>query len=477
MNILVIGSGGREHAIVRGLAASPEVETIYVSPGNGGTALEKKAVNIDLSELADEEGLGTPEELVNFDQDTSSQDTSQNTLSASPSPELRFALANDINLVVIGPEAPLVDGLADELRAAGVAAFGPGAAGALLEGSKQFSKDFMFTYGIPTAAYGVFTKDERDAAIACLEDFCTDADSSKPAVVVKADGLAAGKGVTVAATFEEARAALDECFDGRFGDAGDSVVIETCLSGDECSMIAFVDGLTVLPLAPSQDHKRVGEGDTGPNTGGMGCYSPVPSVTDKQLEEMTAILERTAAALVEEGIEYRGILYAGFMLTKDGPQVLEFNVRFGDPETQVLLPRLKTDLASVMLKTARGELAGTKLAFSDSVGVSIVIASAGYPGSIKTGLPITGIDVAAQVAREKYPQADIQIYHAGTKLLEDARGIQELVTAGGRVLNVTVLAQTFEEAIAAAYCAVGKIEFEGSFVRNDIAQRALDYHV
>ena len=491
MNILVIGSGGREHAIVRGLAASSEVESIYVNPGNGGTALEEKAVNIDLSEYADNPSVtsnlavdipNSPPVIPSVVEGSCTQEirvscgdlhASSTAPTSSPSPELRFAQANDIDLVVIGPEAPLVDGLADELRAAGIATFGPGAAGALLEGSKQFSKDFMFSYGIPTAAYGVFTKDERDAAIACLEDFCQPGNLTNPGAVVKADGLAAGKGVTVANTFEEARRALDECFDGRFGEAGDSVVIEACLEGDECSMIAFVDGTTVLPLAPSQDHKRVGEGDTGPNTGGMGCYSPVPSVTEEQLEEMTAILERTAAALVEEGIEYRGILYAGFMLTEEGPQVLEFNVRFGDPETQVLLPRLKTDLAAVMMKTARGELAGTSLEFVDAVGVSVVIASAGYPGDITTGRAITGIDLAAQATESRYPNASIQIYHAGTKLLEDERGIRELVTAGGRVLNVTALARTFEEAIAAVYCAVGEIEFEGAFVRNDIAQRAL----
>jgi len=238
-------------------------------------------------------------------------------------------------------------------------------------------------------------------------------------------------------------------------------------------MIAFVDGATVLPLAPSQDHKRVGEGDTGPNTGGMGCYSPVPSVTDQQLDEMTEILQRTADALVEEGIEYRGILYAGFMLTKDGPQILEFNVRFGDPETQVLLPRLKTDLAAVMMKTARGELAGTQLDFVDAVGVSVVIASAGYPAEITTGLPITGVACAEKMNQDADDSTTVQVYHAGTKLLENEHGVFELQTAGGRVMNVTALAPTFEEAIDAAYRAAGKIHFEGAFSRQDIAQRAL----
>jgi len=455
MNILVIGSGGREHAIVRGLAAAQQVETIYVAPGNGGTDLEDKAINVDISLLDESDGD-----------------------SAEASKELRFARDNNIDLVVVGPEAPLVEGLADELRAANIPTFGPGIAGAMLEGSKQFSKDFMFAHGIPTAAYGVFSKEEKEAAYACLEDFVAAAidsgqDPSLPVVVVKADGLAAGKGVTVASTLEEAREAVDECFDGRFGDAGDTVVIEACLAGSECSMIAFVDGATVLPLAPSQDHKRVGDGDTGPNTGGMGCYSPVPSVTDQQLEEMTEILQRTADALVEEGIEYRGILYAGFMLTKDGPQILEFNVRFGDPETQVLLPRLKTDLAAVMLKTARGELAGTQLDFVDAVGVSVVIASKGYPAEITTGLSITGIERAEKVSLETDCPATIQVYHAGTKLIEDEHGISQLQTAGGRVINVTALAPTFEEAIAAAYRGVEEIHFDGAFSRQDIAQRAL----
>lgn len=449
MNILVIGSGGREHAIVRGLAASSTVENIYVAPGNGGTALEEKAHNVDLSKM--DAGSGHDGESCACGEGLS-----------EGSPALRFALAHKVDLVVIGPEAPLVEGLADELRAAGVAAFGPGSAGALLEGSKQFSKDFMFSHGIPTAAYGVFSADERDAAYACLEDFTADGRG----VVVKADGLAAGKGVTVASSLEEARKAVDECFDGRFGDAGSTVVIEACLQGSECSMIAFVDGRTVLPLAPSQDHKRVGDGDRGPNTGGMGCYSPVPSVSDEELAQMTEILDRTAEALVEEGIEYRGILYAGFMLTEEGPQILEFNVRFGDPETQVLLPRLKSDLAQVMMKTAQGELAGTSLEFIDEVAVSVVIASGGYPGDIKTGLAISGIDKALQDAAEAGNK--VQVYHAGTKLASN-----QLVTAGGRVLNVTALAPNFEEAIAAAYRAVEQIHFDGAFSRSDIAQRAL----
>ncbi|MCL2526010.1 MAG: phosphoribosylamine--glycine ligase [Coriobacteriia bacterium] len=467
MNILVIGSGGREHAIVRGLAASPEVENIYVAPGNGGTALEEKAINVDLSLLDDEVGLDT---FISEDaMEDRAEEFDQIPADLAASPELRFVRGNDIDLVVIGPEAPLVAGLADELRAANIPTFGPGIEGAMLEGSKQVSKDFMATYDIPTAAYGAFEAEEREAAFAYLADLVEEArdkNPDAPVAVIKADGLAAGKGVCVAATVEEARAAIEECFDGRFGEAGDTVVIEAALTGSECSMIAFVDGSTVLPLAPSQDHKRAYDGDRGPNTGGMGCYSPVPTVTEKQLDEMTAIMQRSADALVEEGVQYRGILYAGFMLTDDGPQILEFNVRFGDPETQVLLPRLKTDLAEVMMKTARGELAGTTLEFVDAVGVSVVLASEGYPGDIVTGFPITGIAEAQKVP-------GVQVFLAGAELLEDEHGIQELVTAGGRVLNVTALAPSFEEAIAAAYDGVGKIDFKGAFSRNDIAKRAL----
>ena len=457
MNILVIGSGGREHAIVCGLADSPEVETIYVTPGNGGTALVEKATNIDLSLLDAAATEGTPDDAA----------------LTNCSPELRFARANAIDLVVIGPEAPLVDGLADELRTAGISTFGPGYLGARLEGSKQFSKDFMSRHSIPTADYAVFGAGEKGAAYAYIDAIAARAAASNPdmpVAVVKADGLAAGKGVTVAANIEEARTAVDECFDGRFGDAGTKVVIEACLEGSECSMIAFVDGNTVLPLAPSQDHKRVGDGDRGPNTGGMGCYSPVPAVDDKQLAEMTAIMQRTADALVAEGIQYRGILYAGFMLTADGPQILEFNVRFGDPETQVLLPRLDDDLALLMMKTARGELAGTKLSFVDAVCVCVVICSAGYPDAYVSGHPITGITQAENLSTDK---AQIKVFQAGTKLLEDEHGIFELVTAGGRVMNVTALAPSFEEAIAAAYRAVDAIHFEGAFSRQDIAARAL----
>jgi phosphoribosylamine--glycine ligase len=358
-----------------------------------------------------------------------------------------------VGLVVIGPEAPLVAGVADAVRAADIPCFGPGANGAQMEGSKQFSKELMVAAGIPTAAFGAFT--DKDAALSYLE-------SHNAPVVVKADGLAAGKGVTVALSDDEARAAVEECFAGRFGEAGDTVVIEECLTGPECSMLAFVCGTTVLPMAPSQDHKRAYEGDTGPNTGGMGVYSPVPIVTDDEYAIMLALMEKTAAALAERGIDYRGVLYGGFMLTPAGPKVLEFNVRFGDPETQVILPRLKSDLLAVMLAVANGDMSGIELEWDDAWGVSVVLASAGYPGDYEKGKAITGIEDAEDLD-------GVTVFHAGTKLLEDGT----LVTNGGRVLNVTALAPSFEAARELAYAGVELIDFEGKQYRTDIGARAL----
>ena len=367
MRILVIGSGGREHAIVHALAESPQVDAIFAAPGNGGTAGER----------------GRP--------------TSRSTRPTAAA-VVAFARENGVDLAVIGPEVPLVAGLADDLRAAGIPTFGPGAAGARLEGSKSFAKELMFKSAIPTATAETFT--ERDAALAYL-------DGVGAPVVVKADGLAAGKGVTVAMSLDEARAAVEECFDGRFGDAGALVVIEEYLEGPEVSLLAFVDGRVVLPMAPAQDHKRVGDGDTGPNTGGMGVYSPVPGIPMADHAKMVAILQRTANALADDGIEFRGVLYGGFILTDDGPKVLEYNTRFGDPETQVLLPRLETDLAEVLLATAKGELdALGDLSWSDAVVVSVVMASGGYPGDYETGKPITGIADAEAVP-------GVIVYHAG----------------------------------------------------------------
>ena len=424
MNILVIGSGGREHAITCALAASPLSETIYVACGNGGTA--PGAVNVAPATL----DINNAADVV------------------------AFAREHSIGLVVIGPEAPLVAGLADEVRKAGLACFGPGAAGARMEGSKQFSKEFMKRHNIPTAAFEAFT--DETAAHAYI-------DRQGAPIVVKADGLAAGKGVTVANTPEEAHAAVAECFAGRFGAAGATVVIEEYITGPECSLLVFTDGETVLPMAPAQDHKRALEGDLGPNTGGMGVYSPVPIVTSDEYDAMLSHMNQTVRSLRAEGIDYRGVLYGGFMLTPNGPKVLEFNARFGDPETQVILPRLGSDLLEVMLAVAQGRLADVSLTWKDDTwAVSVVLASAGYPDDYEKGFPITGIETAERLA-------GVAVYHAGTKRLEDGT----LVTNGGRVLNVTALGATFEQARERAYEAVDCIDFNGKQFRRDIGARAL----
>jgi phosphoribosylamine--glycine ligase len=423
MRVLVLGSGGREHAIVHALAASPLVDAIFAAPGNGGTAGERATTNVALDQC-------------------------------DPSAVVAFATGNEVDLAVIGPEGPLCDGLADHLRVAGILTVGPGADGAQLEGSKSFAKSLMERAQIPTAASRSFT--DRESASAYVETLAAP-------LVVKADGLAAGKGVTVAETTGEALAAIEECFDGRFGDAGSTVVVEEFLEGPEVSLLAFVDGATVLPMAPAQDHKRVGDGDTGPNTGGMGVYSPVPGVTGPQYARMLEILERTARELVEDHISFRGILYGGFILTAEGPQVLEYNTRFGDPETQVLLPRLENDLAEVLLALAKGELeAFGGLSWSRDVAVSVVIASGGYPGDYEDNKPISGLAAAAALA-------GVTVYHAGTKIADNG----DVVSTGGRVLNVTATAPEFDQAVARAYEAVRLISFDGSFYRHDIAHRAL----
>ncbi|WP_308622345.1 phosphoribosylamine--glycine ligase [uncultured Enorma sp.] len=420
IDILLLGSGGREHALARKLAESPRCGTLYIAPGNGGTLQE--GVNVALAE-------DDPEAVA------------------------AFAREEGIGLVVIGPEAPLVAGVADAVRAAGIPCFGPGAEGAQMEGSKKFSKELMARAGIPTAAYGSFT--DEASALAYVSE------QGAP-IVVKADGLAAGKGVIVAATLEEAEEAVRECFQGAFGAAGSTVVVEECLTGPECSLLAFTDGKTVLPMATAQDHKRALEGDKGPNTGGMGVYSPVPIVTEDELAAMKQVMLDTVAELAAEGIEYRGCLYGGFMLTNDGPKVLEFNARFGDPETQVILPRLKNDLVEVMLACAEGRLDEVELAWRDEWAVAVVLTSAGYPGSYEKGKVITGIEDAEAME-------DVTVYHAGTAVREDG----ELVTSGGRVLAVTALGDTFEAARDLAYEACEKIDFEGKTLRRDIGLRAL----
>lgn len=424
MNVLILGAGGREHAIAHSLSASKGTSRIFVAPGNGGTAAQAKTENVSLP-------ISDPAAVVTFAQE------------------------HDVELVVIGPETPLVAGVADAVRAAGIAAFGPGAQGARLEGSKVFSKEFMLRNDIPTAAYYSYTKETSKEAYAKLKEMGVP-------VVIKADGLAAGKGVTVAFSMTEAKAALKECFDGRFGDAGEHVVIEEYLEGPECSLLAFFDGETMLTLSPAQDHKRIGDGDTGPNTGGMGVYSPVPIIYKPEYDAMVEIMSQTGRALTRESIDYRGVLYGGFMLTKDGPKVLEFNARFGDPETQILLPRLRTDLLEIMLATDARTLKDVRLLWDLRDGVCVVMTSKGYPGKVETGKLIKGIDSANNIE-------DVIVYQAGTQLTEEG----DTVTSGGRVLSVTALAPNFKEAIKLAYAGVAEISFEGAYYRTDIGNKAL----
>ncbi len=420
IDILLLGSGGREHALAAKLAESPRCGKLYIAPGNGGTL--ELGENVALDE-------------------------------ADPAAVADFARETGCGLVVIGPEAPLVAGVADAVREAGIPCFGPGAAGAQLEGSKRFSKELMARAGIPTAAYGSFTDEE--SALAYVRE------QGAP-VVVKADGLAAGKGVVVALTLDEALQAVHECFDGAFGAAGSTVVIEEMLTGPECTLLAFTDGRVVRPMATSQDHKRALEGDLGPNTGGMGVYSPVPIVTDEEHAEMCRILDETIAAAQREGIDFRGCLYGGFMLTPAGPKVIEYNARFGDPETEVLMPRLASDLVEVMLACAEQRLDEVELAWRDEWAVSVVLTSAGYPGSYEKGKVITGIEDASAMD-------GVTVYHAGTAVNEEG----DVVTSGGRVLDVTALGETFEAARELAYAACEKIDFEGKTLRRDIGLRAL----
>mgnify|MGYP004453502585 CR=1 FL=1 len=423
MNILVLGSGGREHALAWALAKSPRTERLYVAPGNGGT----QAIAENVADLSITDGQQV----------------------------LDFALANDVALVVIGPEAPLVAGVADVLRAGGVAVFGPDEQGAQLEGSKSFSKAFMQRHGLPTATYGAF--DDEAQALDYVREI------GAP-IVVKADGLAAGKGVVVADTLEDAEAAVHECFDGAFGDAGSKVVIEECLTGPECSLFAFVSAGKAHCMSTAQDHKRAFDGDLGPNTGGMGAYSPVPIVVPEQLASMKQIMEDAAAATAEEfENDYRGCLYGGFMLTPEGPKLLEFNARFGDPETQVVLPRLKTDLVDVMMAVAEGRPDDIDLEWTDQWACGVVLASEGYPRAYEKGKVVLGVEDANELD-------GVTVFHAGTKLNADG----ELITSGGRVLNVTAMADTFEDARELAYRACDLINFEGKQYRQDIGLKALE---
>ena len=423
VDILLLGSGGREHALLAKLAESPRAGKLYVAPGNGGMDATAEKV----------EGLDAE----------------------SPVAVAEWARAHEIGLVVIGPEAPLVAGVADAVRSAGIACFGPNGDAAQMEGSKKFAKQVMSRAGVPTAAYRSFADEESCA------DYVRRVGAP---IVVKADGLAAGKGVIVASTLDEALSGVRECFSGAFGEAGATVVVEETLEGPECSLLALTDGTTVVPLATAQDHKRALDGDLGPNTGGMGVYSPVPShlVSDEALAAMVEIERRVVSELASEGITYSGCLYGGFMLTEEGPKVLEFNARFGDPETQVVLPRMKADLVEVFLACDAGTLDPESISWDDDWAVSVVLTSAGYPGHYEKGKVITGIDRAEELD-------GVTVYHAGTAVAADG----SLVTAGGRVLDVTAVAPTFEEARARAYQACELIDFDGKTYRSDIGLRAI----
>ena len=422
MNVLVLGSGGREHALAWAIAKSPRLDSLFVAPGNGGTATIAKNVPLDMNDA----------DAV-----------------------IGFARSENIDLVVVGPEAPLVAGVADAIRAAGIAVFGPGAQGARLEGSKSFSKEFMLAHGLPTARYKKCTS--QDEAMDYLHEV------GAP-IVVKADGLAAGKGVVVAEDMEEAEEAVRDCFAGDFGEAGSVVVIEEMLEGPECSMLAFLSEGKALAMPCAQDHKRAFDGDLGPNTGGMGVYSPVPCVTPELEAAMQEIMQNAAAATAKEFDDaYTGVLYGGFMLTAEGPKLLEFNARFGDPETQVIMPRLESDALEAFYMVATGKLDALDLRWTDQVAVCVVLASDGYPGSYEKGKVILGIEEAEELD-------GVTVFHAGTAFNQD----EELVTNGGRVLNVVALADTFEDARELAYEACDVINFEGKQYRHDIALRALE---
>jgi len=419
MKVLLIGSGGREHALAWKMAQSPRLEKLYVAPGNGGTALVAENTALDVTDHA---------------------------------AVISFCQSHEIDLVVIGPEAPLVAGLADDLRAAGFDVFGPSKAAAQLEGSKAFTKVLCDEMNIPTAGYGRF--DALDPALAYVR-------AEGAPIVIKADGLAAGKGVTVAMTLEEAEAALEDCFAGSFGAAGAEVVIEEFLTGEEVSIFAICDGTSFVTLASAQDHKRAYDNDQGPNTGGMGAYSPASAVTPALLAEVERdIIAPTVKGMVARGTPFQGVLYAGLILTAEGPKLIEYNARFGDPECQVLMLRLKSDVIDILEASAKGDMNGIVPEWHDEVALTVVMAAKGYPGSYAKGTPINDADVQNS--------ANVQVFHAGTAREGDA-----LVANGGRVLNVTAMGKTTAEAQANAYAALDRIEWADGFCRRDIGWRAI----
>ena len=419
MRVLVIGSGGREHALVWKLRQSPQVEQVFCIPGNPGIA--QLACCTEIS-VADHQALAD------------------------------FVRHHAIGLTVVGPEIPLVNGLGDYFAAQGLALFGPSQAAAQLEGSKAFCKDLMAKYNIPSAKYAVFTNADQAKEYILRQG---------APIVIKADGLAAGKGVVVALAIEEALAAVDSMMSDKiFGDAGSRLVVEEYMEGEEASLLAFTDGYTVVPMVAAQDHKRIFDNDTGPNTGGMGAYAPAPVLTAQLKDQvMQEILQPVVNALRQEGCLYQGCLYAGLMITADGPKVVEFNARFGDPETQVVLPLLQSDLVDVMMACVNGKLHETTVEWKQEAAVCVVLAASGYPGTYRKGQPISGLEQAQQ-----YGAA---VFHAGT-----ASDSDQLVTAGGRVLGVTAISETIAAAVDKAYQAVEHIQFEGMHYRRDIACRA-----
>lgn len=424
MNILIIGNGGREHALAWKASQSPLADKVYVAPGNAGTALEPILTNVDIA--------------------------------ATDIPALMaFAQSHDIGLTIVGPEAPLVIGVVDAFQAAGLKIFGPSQAAAQLEGSKAFTKDFLARHNIPSAAYQNFT--DVEAALAYVRHM------GAP-IVIKADGLAAGKGVIVALTLEEAESAVNDMLAGNaFGDAGHRIVVEEFLDGEEASFIVMVDGTNVLPMATSQDHKRVGDGDTGPNTGGMGAYSPAPVVTDEIHQRvMDQVIWPTVQGMAAEGNTYVGFLYAGLMISADGqPKVIEFNCRFGDPETQPIMLRMRSDLVELCLAGAEGKLDEKSSDWDERPALGVVLAAGGYPADYHSGAVIHGLPLEEV--------ADGKVFHAGTRLENDL-----VVTSGGRVLCVTALGETVAAAQQRAYQLAADIQWEGSFCRRDIGYRAIE---
>ncbi len=424
MNVLILGSGGREHALAWKIAASPLADKIYCAPGNAGIAQEAECVALDLADHA---------------------------------AVIAFCRVNTIDFVVVGPEVPLVAGIADDLEAAGIKTFGPSKWAARLEGSKGFTKDLCKTNKIPTAAY------ERFKSAAPAKDYVR---KKGAPIVVKADALAAGKGVVVAETVAEAEAAIDMMFGGGLGQPAWEIVIEDCLVGEEASFFALCDGETAIALASAQDHKRVGDGDKGPNTGGMGAYSPAPIMTAEMNQRvMDEIIQPTVRALKAMGAPYKGVLFAGLMITKDGPQLIEYNVRFGDPECQVLMLRLMSDLLPALIAARDGQLKHFDLRWYDDAALTVVMAAKGYPGNYAKGSIIEGLDAAAQVE-------GVEIFHAGTKADGD-----HIIASGGRVLNVCARGQTVRDAQSRAYAAIDRINWPDGFCRRDIGWRAIEREI